>query len=599
MNISGIRRHSVTRLFFLHSLRTHLLYLLLPLFLFFTTTIGVTFYYQSNQAQSTLRTTFQLLEDYTGNLFTQSDSLVLTFHQSNTYARASTLMKNEYISYQSAVALKYISEQLHSIADASQLIESVYVYTRNNNGRFLSSVSGLNLLDAFYDTGWYDEYATRAPSNDTWVSRRRYARYDPAIFPPTDVLTIYRSIMNGRCLVVMNVYTSQMLENAHSSFVYDRQETMLVQADGSVLLSTSDAPGFPVDKYFPLTSGAASPILGQSEGYFYSIKPIWNGSVHLVVAIPYSEVFRVVIIQLAAFGLMLLLCVVLCLVLAYRFADRERKKLQALYNLVETNILPTGPVETVKPYDIYSHIEQNIVSFYVRQSTLEIELQKKDYEMKSMELLALQAQINPHFLINTLSTIFWMTLGLTDGTMNPACGMLDDLSELLGLLTGNPNEPISLETEVKCLRNYISIQKRRYAGRFEYTEDIDPRCPEIPIAKLLIQPIVENCLVHAMPNEGILHIALTVRLAADHLEILVRDDGVGIPPEEMRSLTVHLQQSAAYAHIGLYNTMKRLMLLYDLPSPLTIESGETGGTAVTLRIPLSKLEEQNPKNKGE
>ena len=576
------KRRSPTHDMFVHSLCRHLFSVLLPLMIFSAVLLIYHFQTNTRKAESVILSTTQTLQDYAENLFNQNNQLMLALYQTDVYSEIASMLRAEKLSYDNMISIQMILPWLGAYANAGDIIDSIYIYTPNTHGRFLSSGSvSPATLDAYFDTGWFESCLSRAGMEALWVEPRSYTRYKE--LAPTELLTVYRSIMNGRCFIIMNLSTESLRRTLQRSRIYEGQEILITDLQGQVLLSTAED-----DSALPAIKWSGEDYHMAAVNGFYSIScPIWNQSCCLNLLVPGRIVYKDVLVQLSFSCIMLGCCIVLCVFLALHHARREEKKLRALYALVESS--PSQP-QGVKPYDIYSLIEQNMVSSYIRQSHLELELQKRSYVMKSMELLSLQAQINPHFLVNTLNTIYYMTLEATNGNEHPACHMIEDLSELLGLLTGNPNEPILWRQEIQYLHNYIAIQKCRFADRFEYTESIDESCLDWPITKLLLQPIVENCFVHAMPESKPLHIHLDIRLENQIQIITVTDDGIGMTDEQLKRLREHMNSDTSYRHIGLMNAMKRLRLLYDLQNPLQINRRPEGGTIVTIRIPVQKLD---------
>lgn len=575
------KRRSPTHDMFVHSLCRHLFFILLPLMIFSAVMLVYHFQTQTRKAESVILSTSQTLQDYAENLFDQNNQLMLSLYQTDVYSEIASMLRSEQLSYDNMLSIQLVLPWLGAYANAGDIIDSIYIYVPNKHGRFLSSGSvSLTTLDAYYDTGWYDECVSREGKDALWVTSRSYARYHG--LAPTELVTVYRSIMNGRCFMIMNLSTESLRRTLQRFRVFEGQEILITDPQGNVLLSTAE-DGLAMT---PAAWNGENYHTSAVDGVYRISFPIWNRSCCLTLLVPGRVVYKDVLVQLTFSCVMLGGCILLCVLLALHHARKEEKKLRALYALVDSG--PAQP-QGVKPYDIYSMIEQNMVSSFMRQSHLELELQKRSYAMKSMELLALQAQINPHFLVNTLNTIYYMTLEAADGREHAACHMIEDLSELLGLLTGNPNEPIFWRQEIQCLHNYIAIQKYRFSDRFEYTETIDETCLEWPITKLLLQPIVENCLVHAMPEDRTLHIHLDIRVNDGMQVITVTDDGIGMTDEQLNRLREHLNADTAYRHIGLLNVMKRLRLLYNLEDPLSITQRPEGGTAVRICLPAQKL----------
>ena len=564
---------------FILSLRTQLVYFLLPLIVFSAVSIGVMDHTQTRQVHQTVLSTARSVSDYTRSIYEQSDLMYLSMYHNTVMKDVESILTGATVSYEDMRSLKAIMPWLQAIGNAGPIYDSVYIYTSNPFGRFLSSGrESISNVEAAADRKWLDEFETRRSNKDlSWVSTRSYTPYGAVSrLPEKKILTIFRTI-GSRCCLMLNLdafVLSGILEN---SFVYRNETLFIVDRENTLLLSVNadEARTLPG----PLSAVPDGQIT-EANGCLYTSASIWGDQARVVICVPRASAFAQVRPQLYLLCGILVLCVFFCVLLAYRHSRRDQDRLLALYRMFgDRDNAATSP-------DLYTRIEQNIVESYIRQGELEKELQKRQYDVQTMELLALQAQINPHFLVNTIMTIFWKCLRLTDGRMNPACHMLENLNGFLTLLTGKPNEAISWQQELVSLRCYLAIQKERYQDRFEFQEQIDPSVLERPVAKLLIQPMIENCFVHAMPEEGVLHISLQV--SSDEgggTLVVIRDDGVGMSDEQLAELEERLNSSASYKHIGLYNVNKRLKLLYGLAKPLDIQTGLGEGTSIRILLP--------------
>lgn len=206
---------------------------------------------------------------------------------------------------------------------------------------------------------------------------------------------------------------------------------------------------------------------------------------------------------------------------------------------------------------------------------------------KESELTALQAQINPHFLYNTLDSLYWRTL--EDGNEELGEDILA-LSQLFRLVLGQGKGIISVEMEEQLIRNYLHIQKMRFSKRLEYEIDIQSEIREEMIPKLILQPFVENAIVHGFENsESGGSVKVTGRSENGYLVFTVKDNGIGMTQEQIEGIW-NVEELGRYSsqRIGRYaikNVKERLELKYKKNCELTIESKPDEGTRVTIKIP--------------
>ena len=219
-----------------------------------------------------------------------------------------------------------------------------------------------------------------------------------------------------------------------------------------------------------------------------------------------------------------------------------------------------------------------------------MQLSERKYRMKVLELLALQSQINPHFLYNTLHTISWKSIAITKKP-NEISGMIDNLSTILKYVLSNSNEMVTLDEEIYYTMCYVNIQSVRYRNRFrvKWTYD-DDNLAEIMIMKLIFQPLIENSIYHGIKEkegEGV----ISVRLVRDgsFLKIWLIDNGLGMTRErldEIREMLKPEKDTIKSDHIGLYNVNKRLLLTYGDSYRIRIKSAYGRGTAIFIKFPL-------------
>ncbi|WP_033313576.1 cache domain-containing sensor histidine kinase [Saccharococcus caldoxylosilyticus] len=206
-----------------------------------------------------------------------------------------------------------------------------------------------------------------------------------------------------------------------------------------------------------------------------------------------------------------------------------------------------------------------------------IRLQLKEREA---ELRALQAQIKPHFLYNTLDSIYWMAVLQNN---HDIAKMAISLSESFKLSLNNGKEFIPVAKELEHIQHYMTIQNMRHNNRFQYIQKVDPALMDKEILKLLLQPLVENAIYHGLePKVGKGTVRLTGKIESGFIIFTIEDDGVGMEDLE-----------AIEKGYGLRNVRERLALYYGADSRFTISSEVNRGTRVEIRFPM-ETKEGNP-----
>lgn len=211
---------------------------------------------------------------------------------------------------------------------------------------------------------------------------------------------------------------------------------------------------------------------------------------------------------------------------------------------------------------------------------------------RKSELSALQAQINPHFLYNTLDSVIWMA---ESGKHQEVVKMVTALARLFRISISRGRNVISVSEELSHAENYLTIQKMRYKDQFEYRFEVEDDVLGYKTQKLVLQPIIENAIYHGirqMVDEG--EIVIRAYLDGDALVFEVEDNGLGMS-EEVRSkvLLKHKDDddgTVRVGGVGVTNVYERIQLMYGEQYGIEIESEIEEGTKVTLTIPAIKGE---------
>ncbi|MEC0090520.1 cache domain-containing sensor histidine kinase [Paenibacillus macquariensis] len=271
------------------------------------------------------------------------------------------------------------------------------------------------------------------------------------------------------------------------------------------------------------------------------------------------------------------------------------KPLSALTNFLK-NSSPEEPLPAI-PVKSIDEVGQLIVSYNKLSSRivkLTDEVKWNESLKKEADMQALQIQINPHFLYNTLSSIHWLALMNGDGKI---AEMVGSLSEFLRFSLNNGQEYCSIEQEIAHVNNYVNIQSIRYPDKFTFQVNVDPGIQEQHfMLKLLLQPLVENAMLHGiLKRDGLGSITIYADCDEEGIHFTVVDDGIGIALERLDWLRtqlseppVHEKRISTKGGYWLRNVNNRLLLHYGKESGLHVESKEGEGTRIMFTIPYTE-----------
>lgn len=240
----------------------------------------------------------------------------------------------------------------------------------------------------------------------------------------------------------------------------------------------------------------------------------------------------------------------------------------------------------------FNHMSEQIVQLF--KSVTDEKIQKKNSEIKALqfEYDSLQAKINPHFLYNTLESI--NSLAKLKGQQ--------DIADSIYLLGKYLREAISskrkfvlLEEEIQNIRNYVKIQQLSYGDKIQIIFHVDESLLETVVPKLILQPLVENSIVHGIePKIGKGRIEITARCEKKDMFLEVWDDGVGISLEQLENTMEHKPGNPGYEHtkVGLMAVHKRIRILYGEAYGIDIHSAPREGTSIMIKLPINFEDEE-------
>lgn len=247
----------------------------------------------------------------------------------------------------------------------------------------------------------------------------------------------------------------------------------------------------------------------------------------------------------------------------------------------------TGNRETTMLYDSYNQM-------IGRLDRMIKDLSEKQISEKQAQIVALKAQFRPHFLYNSLNTIYWTLINEGQGRI---ADMVLQLSELLRYSIQPGSDLVTVEEDVAQLQRFIAISKARYGDKLQTEIDVDASAMQERVMKLLLQPLVENAITHGLEQVKGRPWKIRIRIARreDHLHFTVEDNGVGMRPEaidEVWSSKAQLEANELmHSGIGLSNLRHRIGLTYGPDYKLELGTGELGGLKVDVIVPAVSRKE--------
>ena len=279
--------------------------------------------------------------------------------------------------------------------------------------------------------------------------------------------------------------------------------------------------------------------------------------------------------------------IVLALILSRVLARNITYPIQRLRDSmqkVQTGDFPATDIEVSSENEIGSLTESFNVMTHRIEELMEQNIHEQEQKRKS-ELKALQSQINPHFLYNTLDSIIWMAEGKKN---EEVVLMTASLARLLRQSISNEDELVSVGQEAEYARSYLTIQKMRYKDKLEFQIDISPAVSGVKIIKLVLQPIIENAIYHGLKYKDSKGLLVVHGYQEGEKAVLeVEDNGVGMDEETLAHIFEKHKVNYHSNGVGVYNVQKRLKLYYGEEYGIVYKSRRNEGTKAVITIPMN------------
>ncbi len=482
------------------------------------------------------------------------------------------------------IITKYYSDIYRSISmftNVYRYINSIYIYSDVN--QYIIANSRGTSLEKFADDNWYPEFKRRE-DNEPWVIPRKQEDRYPYFITLVRPTYIYNQVQNGGVIVNIDVeelgkvISGQRAHSDETLYIVDeagtilfsniRDEFMLNYKDSSMLaglsLQEGSGPTFIGEQEY-IRSITRSEVFGWT---FVSILPVQHYQENIQQLRTFMYTFSVV-------GFIVI--IILSFIISARTFAPVKKIMSAFEQPLKRQSEELHTPEL-------TYILGNITKYIHSQRELESELDRRLDLLNKARSVALQSQINPHFLFNTLDTIKWTAIRLTGGE-NETSAMISSLSELMRLSMDSDSHLIPLSIEIEHARKYVDIIQYRYGDRVHVHWDFAEQLLEFQIIQLSLQPLIENAVYHGIkPTRRKGNIWVSGEVIGTNLIIKVRDDGKGIDPKQIERLNEEFQieQDLSGKHIGLRNVNQRIRLIFGHHYGLTMHSDGVQGTTITI-----------------
>ena len=402
-------------------------------------------------------------------------------------------------------------------------------------------------------------------------------------------LAFIRAVRNDDKIVGYLVFSLQ--EDSLGVFMRNRDADIIVITDAfnNVIFSTNSLMIDSLGKYTYDPEEESSIVINEKP-YYVTANTLPENNMRVITMISVAKQQ-----QILQFGVVFLLCISCFLLLLIRFlADKvTARNLCSIDELLyAVNECRQGNIN----YRIKSQTFEEFQMLYDNFNSMMIKVQQliqSNNEMaerkRIMEVKHLEGQFNPHFAFNVMEALRYEIL------INPAqaAQMVVAFANLMRYSINYGSTHVPLKTDIGYVRDYLLLQKMRYNQRLEYDIDIEESILQCKVPKLLIQPIVENSIIHGLENAKNISIAIIGRMFDNNLVLCVEDDGPGLNEAQLVMLQAVLNdKNTMPKRIGLYNVHRVAQLLYGPEYGLTIESICGEGMRVLLKIPII-LEDDN------
>lgn len=501
------------------------------------------------------------------------------------------------------VTVNQLRRYLRGILNAKDYIRSITVITESGREVTCDCIAAKT-----YENSWIENFSLSrdklyeeiAADNKIHIYPTEYgttfASEEYYLFHIGHRIIDYKNLNKNMGIIIISLDEELLQRILEPSYESNSANLLLDQAgrvischDKAKIGSSLFNPGSTLEEKMDSYTSFVSELL-QTDRDYISVSAYQNEDLQWMIvsamdqSIIMKEIYKKV--QLIALVCTMLLAATLFMIwkLSRQLIESVNTVVRAMQAAGAGNLAARAPVSETMPLEI----EVMAVQF---NETLEklIDAQQKEKEamdkQRKAEIKVLEAQINPHFLYNTLDTINWMAIDRDEFDISNAIG---SLANILRYAITDSNGTVCVRDEIEWLKKYIYLQQFRLKNKFVRNIKVSPEALDIKIHKLLLQPFVENAIIHGFSGEQEEYILeVLVFLEENALQIVIRDNGCGMDAALVEKINSGQQiKKEEKSHIGMNNAIMRLNMYCDGKAKVAVKSEAGKGTEIWLSLPI-------------
>ncbi len=484
-------------------------------------------------------------------------------------------------------------ENVIANCEDNTLVSNIRIYLDDEHYRVMRTQSDSTVFETLspaWGTYWHGIFSSI--SDNQLLCPPRY-------LSPTETSTLGShavirrlQVTEGECYVAVYFNQSTIHPILLQDLPYNNSVIYIINSRNEIVASTNTTLSgtfyIPYDEITTRIPSASKQerLEFAGDSVYCGCKQIPNTDWIMVSAVPESnltsEGSQLVVNFMTMYAFVLIVCVIISQRLSASVTGRIAKVAENMQHVRESALpmpmeAPEGSDEICSLIDSYNYMSAEINRLVEAQ-------QQTAAELRHSEFRALQAQINPHFLYNTLDMINWMA---RSGETTQVSEAVNLLSRFYRITLSRGSSFITVREEIEHVTLYVQLQNMRFADKIHFFVDVPDEMLEETIPKLVFQPIVENSILHGILEKPVKEgtIVLMGWIEDETLVFVITDDGVGIPPEKLSTILSGNSTSSSGSNIAISNTHKRIRLCYGSQYGLSYRSIPGKETEVEIRIP--------------
>lgn len=460
---------------------------------------------------------------------------------------------------------------------AKDYVDSVFIYSLQNSR--VITIEGVADYETFSGKELIDDFLSKNVQKAMAISKDEYDN--------NYRITFFRRIKYGKHVNGIAAMTFDIKSLLEELNLPENAQVYLTDAETVFLSTRQELIGHSVEEIEAYHDVAHGDIIIGDE-FVTSSKMAEEFPLEVITRINIddskSQLTAIRTMLVTFLAVMILITLGISIAISFRLFQPIDK---ILSSLEEYHNVLVGEDELFEDKDELEYILNSIRKTATAKQNVDEELVERVSLLKKAQAVALQSQINPHFLNNTLETINWTAIELLGGK-NEISRMAGALSRMLRMTLENSDTVVPVSMEIQHCKYYLEIQKLRYEDKFDVLWEIPPEVERCKIIRIVLQPLVENAIYHGikpLTNKGLIRIG--GRILAQSVELTISDNGLGMTGQELEALRQNMRSDKIKEsrHIGVANVNQRLRLCFGEEYGLLVESREGEGTSVTVRIP--------------